>query len=90
MEQSIPKEGGLVRTDGRFGYIWARVEPSMRGDIRYGIFMQVNDHFDLVTIPDKLSNGRAVAELIAEKFEGSIVNAERLIDRVMGLADARA
>jgi len=89
MEQSIPKEGRLVRTDGRFGYVWARVEPSNRRDIRYGIFMQVNDHFDLVTAPDRLSNGRAVAELVTEKFEGSIENSERLIDRVMGLADAR-
>ena len=90
MEQSIPKEGRLVRTDGRFGYVWARVEPSTRRDIRYGIFMQVNDHFDLVTPPDRLSNGLAVADLVAEKFEGSIKNSERLIDRVMGLADARA
>jgi hypothetical protein len=90
MEQSIPKEGRLMRTDGRFGYVWARVEPSMRNDIRYGIFVQVNDHFDLVTAPDRLSNGRAVSELVAEKFEGSMENSERLIDRVMGLADARA
>ena len=47
MEQSIPKEGRLVRTDGKFGYVWAKFEPSVRRDIRYGIFMQVNDHFDL-------------------------------------------
>jgi len=59
-------------------------------DFRYGIFMQVNDHFDLMTPPDRLSDGRAVADLVAEQFERSITNSERLIDRVMELADARA
>jgi hypothetical protein len=90
MEQAIPKEGRLVRTDGKFGYIWVRVEPSVRGDIRYGIFTQVNDHFDLVTLLDKLSDGRVAADLVTEQFERSIANSERLIDRIMDLADARA
>jgi hypothetical protein len=90
MEQSIPKEGRLVRTDGKFGYVWARIEPSLRRDIRYGIFMQVNDHFDLMTPPDKLSDGRAVADLVTEQFERSITNSEHLIDRVMELANASA
>jgi hypothetical protein len=90
MEQSIAKEGRRARVDGKFGHVWARVEPSSRRELRYGIFMQVNDHFDVVTAPDKLSDGRAVADLVAEQFERSITNAERLIDRVMELADARA
>jgi hypothetical protein len=90
MEQSIPKEGRLARTDGKFGYVWARVEPSVRKDIRAGIFMQINDHFDLTTPPNRLSNGHAVVDLITEQFERSITNAERLIDRIMELADARA
>ena len=90
MEQSIPKEGRLARTDGKFGHVWAKVEPSSLQDIRYGIFMEVNDHFDLMTPPDRLSNGRAVADLVTEQFERSITNSERLIDRVMELADARA
>jgi hypothetical protein len=90
MEQSIPKEGRLARTDGKFGYVWARVEPSVRKDIRHGIFMQINDHFDLTMPPDRVSNGRAVVDLITEQFERSITDAERLINRVMELADARA
>lgn len=89
MEQSRPKEGRLLRTDGNFGYIRARVEPSVQLDIRYGIFMEVNDHFDLTTPPNRLSNGRAVADLVTEQFERSIINSDRLIDRVMELADAR-
>jgi hypothetical protein len=90
MEQSIRKEGRLARTDGRFGHVWARVEPSSRQDIRCGIFVHINDHFDLTTPPDRLSNGRAVADLVAEQFERSITNSERLIDRLMELANVRA
>jgi hypothetical protein len=89
MEQATTKEGRHRRTDGKFGHVWVRVEPSLRQDIRYGIFMQVNDHFDLMTPPDKLSDGRAGADLVTEQFERSITNSELLIERVMGLADAR-
>jgi hypothetical protein len=89
MEQAILKEGRHARMDGKFGHIWVRVEPSLRRDIRYAIFMQVNDHFDLMTSPDKLSDGRAAADLVTEQFERSITNSERLIERVMELADAR-
>lgn len=52
--------------------------------------MHINDHFDLTTPPDRLSNGRAVADLVAEQFERSITNSERLIDRLMELANVRA
>ena len=90
MEQSIQKGGRRIRIDGKFGYVWARVEPSVRQDIHYGIFMQVNDHFDLVSPTGSLSDGRVVGELIAEQFQLSITNSDRLIDRVMELADARA
>jgi hypothetical protein len=89
MEQSIAREGRRARTDGKFGHVWVRVEPSLRLDIPHGIYVQVNDHFDLTTPPDKLSDGRAVAELVTEQFERSITNSDSLIDRVMELADAR-
>jgi len=89
MEQSIAKEGRRARMDGRFGQIQVRVEPSLRQDIPHGIFVQVNDHFDMMTSPDKLSDGRTVADLVAETFDGSIANSERLIDRIMELSDAR-
>lgn len=89
MEQSIAKEGRRARIDGRFGYIHVRVEPSLREDIRHGIFVLVNDHFDLMLGPNRLSDGRAVADLVGEMFQSSITNSESLIDRVMELTDAR-
>jgi hypothetical protein len=36
MEQSVRKEGRLGRTDGRFGYVWAKVEPTLPS--RYSIW----------------------------------------------------
>jgi hypothetical protein len=86
MEQSIAIEGRRGRIDGGFGQIQVKVEPSLRQEVLHGIFVQVNDHFDLMSGPDKFSDGRAVAELIAEKFTASITNSEALIDHVMELA----
>lgn len=87
MEQSIHKDGRLGRLDGAYGHVWVRVEPSQLSDVRFGIFTQVNDHFDLSSSDGRLSDGRAAAELVAEKFEASVANSERLIDRVMELAN---
>jgi hypothetical protein len=89
IEQSVVKEGRRARVDGKFGHIWARVEPSLLADIRHGIYVQINDHFDLMISAGKPSGGLAVADLIAEHFERSIANSERLIDRVMEVANAR-
>jgi hypothetical protein len=86
MEQSIAIEGRRGRIDGKFGQIQVKVEPSLRQEVLHGIFVQVNDHFDLMSGPDKFSDGRAVAELIAEEFQASIANSEGLIDHVMELA----
>jgi hypothetical protein len=87
MEQAIEVQGKRARLDGKFGQIQVKVEPSVRQDIRYGIFVQVNDHVDLSTDPDKPSDGRTAAELVAETFKESIANSERLIDRIMELID---
>jgi hypothetical protein len=87
MEQSIIREGRMTRSDGRFGHIQVRVEPSLRPDIRYGIFVAVNDHFDLMTTPEKPSDGRSVADLVAQTFDSSIAHSEHLIDRIMRLTD---
>jgi hypothetical protein len=86
MEQSIKKENRQARPDGNFGYTQVRVETSRRKDIKFGIFVQVNDHFDLRPNEDKLSDGRAVADLVSEKFVSSIKRSESLIDRIMELS----
>jgi hypothetical protein len=84
MEQAVPGERRLMRLDGEPGWVRVQVEPSM--SVRHGIFVQVNDHHDLMR-SGELSKGSAVAELVAEKFASSLAESEILVDRIMGLAD---
>jgi hypothetical protein len=75
MEQSIrgqsQSQSRRMRLDGMPGHIQVKVEPSLRQDIRHGIFVAVNDHFDLTDGPGKLADGRALAELVAGRFDAS-------------------
>jgi hypothetical protein len=82
MEQTITKDGVRRRLDGRPGYIHFRVEPSQRKDVPFGIFSQVNDHYDL---PD--SDGRAASELVSEMWNSAMARAEAWFDKLMSLAD---
>jgi hypothetical protein len=84
MEQSVAGEGRPMRLDGGPGWIRVQVEPS--NPVRYGIFVQVNDHYDL-THKGEPSNGRVAAELVAEKFASSLAGSEILVDRIMRLTD---
>jgi hypothetical protein len=84
MEQSVAKEGRRARVDGSYGWIQVKVEPSVRPDVSYGIFVQVNDHHDLAD--NRSADGRMAAELVAEKWDSSKRAAEQLIDKIMELA----
>jgi hypothetical protein len=75
-----------MRLDGKPGQIQVKIEAALRADIPFPISVQVNDHYDLASGPDKLSDGRTVAELVTESFEFSVANSERLIDHIMELA----
>jgi hypothetical protein len=90
MEQSIPVDGRLTRIDGLTGWIQVRVEPSLHAELRdrHGIFVAVNDHYDLMK-DNRASDGRAAAGLAEAKWERSLKQSEHLIDRIMELADAR-
>jgi hypothetical protein len=85
MEQSIAVSGQRTRLDGLKGWIQVKVEPSMLSAIRHGVFVQVNDHYDL-TNGGKNADGRSAADIVAEKWNASIRNSEFLIDQIMELA----
>jgi hypothetical protein len=82
MEQAITEDGVKRRVDGRPGHIQFRIEPSQRLDIRFGVFTQVNDHYDLAQ-----ADGRTASDLVSEAWESSIAHAELWFDRIMSLAD---
>lgn len=85
MEQSIMKDGRRARLDGSFGWIQVKVEPSVNSEIPNGVFVEVNDHYDMV-LGGRSSDGKSVAELVAQRWDDSIRTSEGLVDRIMELA----
>jgi len=83
MEQAIAVRGRSTRLDGLHGWIRVQIEPSLH--ILKGVFVVVNDHFDLME-GDLPADGRKAVELVLEKWETSLDRAEGLVDRIMGLA----
>jgi hypothetical protein len=84
MEQAISVRGRSARLDGLYGWIRVHIEPSVRV-VPNGVFVLVNDHFDLME-GDRPADGRKAVELVLEKWDTSLDRAEALVDRIMGLA----
>jgi hypothetical protein len=84
MEQSIAIGGQRTRIDGFKGWVQVKVEPSMLPGLPHGIFVEVNDHYDL-TLDGKNADGRLAADIVGEKWDASLRNSEQLIDRIMGI-----
>lgn len=61
-----------------------QIEPSVRV-LPSGVFVLVNDHFDLME-GDRPADGRKAVELALEKWDSSLAQAEGLVDRIMELA----
>jgi hypothetical protein len=85
MEQSILVNGRQERLDGLHGWIQVKVEPSVKSEIPHGIYVQVNDHYDL-TQHIRSADGKSASALVSEKWEDSIRNSEHWIDKIMELA----
>jgi hypothetical protein len=85
MEQAALKDGRSVRLDGLPGWIHVKVEPSLKLEVPHGVYVHVNDHFDLKS-EGKAADGKRVADLVGERWESSIRASEHMIDRIMELA----
>jgi hypothetical protein len=73
--------------DHSSGLIRATVEPSRRiGGNRTGIFMQVNDHYDITEL-DRATGSGEVMDVLESHFDKSIARSDRIIDQIMGLSD---
>jgi hypothetical protein len=68
------------------GYILAKVEPSSRILGGVGIFMEINDHYELVD-PSAAAGAQQMMDLLAARFEESIGRSEWIIDQIMALKD---
>jgi hypothetical protein len=87
--------GGLIsltmmqarRTDGHAGVITAKVEPSLLPHLgQHGIFMEVNDHYNLGD-PRSLAGSDAAIAVLESEWERSIQRSEHIIDQIMALRD---
>jgi hypothetical protein len=85
MEQAILKDGRRARLDGLFGWIQVKVEPSLNVEVPHGVYVNVNDHFDMMS-EGKSSEGRSAAELVAKRWDNFVETSEGLVDRIMELA----
>ena len=86
-----PRHGGLATmtmtqrelSDRPAGWINAKVEPSnVVGRAASGIFMEINDHYDLARQPE---GAYEIVEIVRSRFDTSIANADSIIDQIMSL-----
>ena len=87
------KHGGMTslsmqqRTvdDRAEGFIQAKVSPSNRiGQGLTGIYMQVNDHYE-VEKPDEVAGSQEIVDKLEDRFEPSLERSEWIIDQIMAL-----
>jgi hypothetical protein len=95
-ETKPPHRGGCVDVtmrlptvgDGYRGHVQVSVQPSgrIKGDV--GIYVQINDHYD-VGKPEDVTDCKKIMTVLAEHFERSIEESDKLIDHVMSLRDRK-
>jgi len=88
------KHGGMISLtmsqedleDRELGHIRAKVEPSVLIKGNSGVFVEINDHYE---ISDKASPDGAIriTALLARQFDDSIRRSEWIIDQVMALKE---
>jgi len=61
------------------------VESSLKAEVPHGVYVSVNDHFDMVS-DGKSSDGKSAAELVAKRWDNFVETSEGLVDRIMELA----
>jgi hypothetical protein len=67
------------RPDGLLGYMRVKVEPSL--SVQYGVFIEVNDHFE---IPTKHPPGcEEILEILSKQFSISVPRSEEIIDSLI-------
>lgn len=72
-----------ARPDGLAGYVWVTVEPSRR--FHPGVYVSVNDHYDLDSGPKK-GTGADVPAMLEARWEESIRRAQKIADSIIELA----
>jgi hypothetical protein len=72
------------RTDGREGYINVTVEPSVRLQDGTGIYISINDHFQLDAM-DKAST-QGMIEVLSDSWDAAARLSDAIVDRLLRVA----
>ena len=75
------------RPDGRKGHVQAKVEPSGRVENNTGIFVNVNDHFDLSGAGQAVQDASSAVAVLEANWEASLQRSGMIIDQVMALTE---
>ena len=73
------------RQDGRAGSVQVKIEPSLK--IENGVFVFVNDHYELAAADETIPAEDAI-EILKDAFKDSMHNSLKLIEHVVALSDA--
>jgi hypothetical protein len=70
--------------DRNRGHVQAKIEPSVRLPGRAGIFMEVNDHYE-VEDPGNVAGSEEIIGIPESRFDESLRRSEWIIDQIMSL-----
>lgn len=96
--ETLRKRGGMMSLvmqqsytgdDRPAGYIQVTTQPSVKIRQGAGIYMCVNDHYEIKDA-DEPAGAEAIIEMLPKQFEKSIERSEAIIDQVMALSKAIA
>ncbi|MGA3085272.1 MAG: hypothetical protein ABSE95_10800 [Thermodesulfobacteriota bacterium] len=97
IEKSSPKKRGGMNSltmlqqdldDRKRGFIRAKIEPSNKIQGMAGIYMEVNDHYE-VEFPDQNQDCEEIMMILGRQFDDSLRRSEWIIDQIMALKDAQ-
>jgi hypothetical protein len=76
-----------VRPDGYKGHVQAKVEPSVRMPNQAGIFVDVNDHFELRGTEQAVQDATMAVAVLEANWEASLRRSGMIIDQIMTLSE---
>jgi hypothetical protein len=95
IDESPPKKRGGMNSltmlqqnldDRKRGFIKAKVEPYNKISDMAGIYMEINDHYE-VEFPEKNQDCEEIIMVLGSQFDYSLKRSEWIIDQIMSLKD---
>jgi hypothetical protein len=94
-ESAVPARGGMTHVtmrgvkseEGQWrAYTQAAAQPSAHIAHQRGIYVSVNDHYELIN-PNSVTGADLIVRRLQERFERSIEQSELIIDQLMSLKE---